>query len=122
VGTSDHGTLVQRWNGTAWSIRKSPNPTGSTGAALTGVSCPSPARCFASGVAFRVVSGKGARQQRLVERLTPARISVVAVPVPSDAKRSALNAISCANDSNCFAVGNYYRGPSRRPLLVRFGP
>jgi hypothetical protein len=42
--------------------------------------------------------------------------------VPSDAKRSSLNAISCANDTNCFAVGNYYRGPSRRPLLVRFGP
>jgi len=117
VGSSDHGTLLQRWNGTAWSIKKSPNPTGSTGASLTGVSCPSTARCFAAGVAFR----KKAVQNRLVERFTPTGNVVVGVPVPSDAKRSSLGAISCASETNCFAVGNYYRGPSRRPLLIRFG-
>jgi hypothetical protein len=122
VGTSSYGTLVQRWNGSSWSIQPSPNPTGSTGAELTGVSCPSTVRCFASGASFRVVSLKGARQNRLVERLTPSGNVLVRVPVPSDAKRSSLSAISCANDSNCFAVGSYYRGPSRRPLLIRFGP
>ena len=118
VGISDHGTLVQRWDGTSWSIRRSPNPTGSTGAALTGVACPSTTRCFAAGVAVR----KKAIQQRLVERLTSTRNSLVSVPVPRDAKRSGLSAISCANGANCFAVGSYYRGPSRRPLLIRFGP
>jgi hypothetical protein len=122
VGTSSYGTLVQRWDGTAWSIQPSPDPAGTTGAALTGVSCPSTARCFASGAAFRVVPRQGARQNRLVERLTPTGNAVVKVPVPSDTKRSGLNAMSCANESNCFAVGYYHRGPSRRPLLLRYGP
>jgi hypothetical protein len=117
VGTSDHGTLVQRWNGTVWSIVMSPNPTGATGAALTGITCPTTTRCLAAGVAFtKNVS------QRLVELLTPARNSLVGVPVPSDTKRSSLSAISCANVNLCFAVGDYHSGTSARPLLLRYGP
>jgi hypothetical protein len=108
---------VQVWNGTAWSIVTSPNPAGATGAALTGITCPSTTRCLAAGSAFR----KNV-QQRLVELLTPARNSLVGVPVPSNAKRSSLSAISCANVNLCFAVGDYHSGTSARPLLLRFGP
>jgi hypothetical protein len=117
VGTSTHGTLVQRWNGSTWAISNSPNPPGATGAALTGIACPAPTRCLAAGAAF-----KQNIQQRLVEQLTPARNSLVGVPAPSDAKRSSLSAISCSNGNNCFAVGDYRRGPSARPLLIRYGP
>jgi hypothetical protein len=122
VGRSDYGTLVQRWNGTAWSIARSPNPVGSSGAGLAGVSCPSPARCFTAGAAFSVVYRKGAIQHRLARRLTPTGNAVVTVPIQRDARLSSLSAISCANDANCFAVGSYYRGFSRRPLALRFGP
>jgi hypothetical protein len=115
VGRSDHGTLVQRWNGRAWSLVHSPNPTGSTGAALGGVSCSSTARCFAAGVWFQTNV-----QRRLVERLTPTQNSVVRVPLPARAKRSSLSAISCSSERFCFAVGDYHRGPNRRPLLIRY--
>ncbi len=122
VGRSDYGTLVQRWNGTAWSITRSPNPAGSSGAVLAGVSCPSRRRCFTAGAAFSVVYRKGAIQQQLTQRLTPAGNTVVNVPIPRGARLSSLNAISCANTANCVAVGDYYRGFSRSPLAVRFGP
>jgi hypothetical protein len=122
VGRSDYGTLVQRWNGASWSIARSPNPAGSSGAALAGVSCPSAGRCFTAGAAFGVVYRKGAIQHQLTQRLTPAGNSLVNVPIPRGARLSSLNAISCANDANCVAVGNYYRGFSRSLLAVRFGP
>jgi hypothetical protein len=117
AGTSDHGTLVEKWNGRDWSIAKSPNPPGATGAALTGVSCTSTARCFAAGVWFQQNV-----QRRLVERFTPSGNAVVKVPVPTGTTRSSLSAISCPSDRFCFAVGDYYRGRNRRPLLIRYGP
>jgi hypothetical protein len=122
VGRSDYGTLVQRWNGTAWSIARSPNPAGSSGAVLAGVSCPSTGRCFTAGAAFGVVYRKGAIRHQLTQRLTPAGNSLVTVPIPRGARLSSLNAISCATDAHCIAVGNYYRGFNRSPLAVRLGP
>ncbi len=113
---SGRGTLVERRDGTSWSIVRSPNPTGSTAAALTGISCPSVARCFAVGVTFATTS-----EQRLVELFTPKGSSIVRVPVPSGTVRSSLGGVSCAGVNNCFAVGEYRKGPSRRPLLLRYG-
>jgi len=115
VGTSDHGSLAERWNGGNWFIVPSPNPAGATGAALATISCPSAVRCFAVGVWF-----KKNVEQRLVELFTPGHNTPISTPVPSDAKRSNLSGISCVSVSSCFAVGDYRRGPSRRPLLLRY--
>jgi hypothetical protein len=79
------------------------------------ISCPVVTRCTAAGVVF-----KANKQQRLVEVLTPQGASVVGVPVPSDTKRSSLSGVSCATVTSCFAVGDYSRGPSRRPLLLHY--
>jgi len=61
-------------------------------------------------------------QRRLVERFTTSGNAVVRVPVPTGTRRSSLSAISCPSDRFCFAVGDYYRGPNRWPLLIRYGP
>jgi hypothetical protein len=42
-------TLVERWNGTSWSIFSSPNPIGATESSLEGVSCASTSDCTAAG-------------------------------------------------------------------------
>ena len=115
VGSSDHGTLAERWNGTSWSLAPSKNPVGATGAALASISCPAVTRCTGAGVVF-----KSNQQQRLVEVFTPQGASVVGVPVPSNTKRSNLSGVSCATTTSCFAVGDYSRGPSRRPLLLHY--
>jgi hypothetical protein len=42
-------TLAEIWNGTAWSLQSSPNPTGSTSNPLVGVSCSSSTACTSVG-------------------------------------------------------------------------
>ncbi|MEO6472983.1 MAG: hypothetical protein ABIR57_13410, partial [Aeromicrobium sp.] len=48
-GSSAGKTLVERWNGTTWTIQTTPNPTGATGSYLSGVSCTSATACTAAG-------------------------------------------------------------------------
>jgi hypothetical protein len=47
VAGSNDKTLVERWNGTSWSVTASPNP--STSAQLAGVSCSTATACDAVG-------------------------------------------------------------------------
>ena len=112
---SGGGTLVERWNGSSWSMVTSPNPSGATSASLTGVSCPGTGRCYAVGDFF-----KGSSMTRLVETWNGASWSIVGTPAPAGTIRSSLNGIACATSVNCFAVGEYRLGPSRRPLTERF--
>ena len=72
-------TLVERWNGTSWSIVTSPNPSGATFAVLSGVSCPSTTSCYAV--------GESALDKTLVEHWNGTSWSIVASPNPSGADR-----------------------------------
>lgn len=45
----EYETLAERWNGTAWSIQSTPNPTGSTDSYLFADSCTSASACTAVG-------------------------------------------------------------------------
>jgi hypothetical protein len=42
-------TLAEHWNGTAWAIQKTPNPSGAQQSVLYGVSCTSASACTAAG-------------------------------------------------------------------------
>ena len=42
-------TLAERWNGTAWTVQSTPNPSGAGGSYLKGVSCTSATACTAVG-------------------------------------------------------------------------
>lgn len=42
-------TFAQGWNGTTWSLQSTPNPAGSTGAAVNGISCTSSTICESVG-------------------------------------------------------------------------
>ena len=42
-------TLAELWNGTKWAIEQTPNPTGTKGSSLDGVSCASATACTAVG-------------------------------------------------------------------------
>ena len=54
-------TLVDRWNGSAWTTTPSPDPSG-THDLLTAVTCPVPSSCWATG-AYGVASGPAQQQQ-----------------------------------------------------------
>ena len=99
-------SLIERWNGTAWSIVPSPNPTGANhNVQLSGVSCASTTSCFAVGNAtddgdFFFTA------KTLVEQWNGTTWSIVASPNPAGALDSELNGVSCTSSTSCFAAGD----------------
>jgi hypothetical protein len=91
-------TLAERWNGRAWAIVSSPNPSGAA-AVFTGVSCTSTSDCLAVGWS-QVGSGPEAP---LAEVWNGSAWSILNVPAPADG--GTLSGISCAGPTECFAVG-----------------
>jgi hypothetical protein len=95
-------TLVERWNGTAWTIQASPYAAASTDSELTGVSCASTASCDAVG--FFAVGGGSSMM--LVERWDGSSWSIEPTSNPNRARGSELFGVACPTTTTCTAVGN----------------
>jgi hypothetical protein len=106
-------TLVEQWNGKAWSIAADAVVTGApTGAFLFGVACTSTTFCFAVGQ--RSVSGSVGTTV-LAERWNGHSWAIVATPKVANARYLRLNAVSCTSTRYCAGVG-YYLPPNAGPL------
>ena len=106
-------TLAESWNGTAWSVQTTPNPSGAEASFLDGVSCTSASACTAVGY---YVNSTGA-QVTLAETWNGTAWSVQTTPNPSDAVGgSGLSAVSCTSASACTAVGDYFTSSSQLTL------
>jgi hypothetical protein len=95
-------TLVESWNGSAWSKVPSPN-NGSIreSNALVGVSCVSASFCAAVG---SDVPSSSSNPQALIESWNGSAWSIVPNPATGV---GALSAVSCVSASFCTAVGGY---------------
>jgi hypothetical protein len=121
VGSADSGitprTLIERWNGTSWSIVASPSPAGDTFPSLWAVSCPSATSCFAAGS----YDGNNSTTKSLVERWNGTSWSIVASPNPAGATNSWLKDLSCPSTTSCYAVGSVrYDDASVHTLIERW--
>jgi hypothetical protein len=96
-------TLAERWNGTAWAVQGTPNPGGTHGSSLSGVSCTSATACTAVGE-YTNASNVAVT---LAERWNGTVWAVQATPNPSGAQGSGLIDVSCTSATACTAVGNY---------------
>ncbi len=92
-------TMAESWNGTTWTLQSTPDAAGTTDNFLTGVSCPSPGVCTASGYA-NTSSGT----QTLAETLSGGTWTIIATPNPGNGSR--LLAVSCSSATACSAVGD----------------
>jgi hypothetical protein len=95
-------TLIERWDGTAWTIVDSPNPSGSN--AFIAVTCASPSppeECWAVGES---VTGLG-RGETLIEEWDGVAWSLVSSP--NSGGYNDLRGVTCASHGDCWAVGNY---------------
>lgn len=93
--------LVERWNGSAWTMQTTPAPPG--GGVLYGVSC-APTSCTAVGYEF---DGSGV-QVTLAEQWTATTGWVIEPAATlSGATKSVLSGVSCTAASACTAVGYY---------------
>jgi hypothetical protein len=103
-------TLIEHWDGSAWSIVKSPNlPVPSN--QLAAVACTSAWHCIAVGASGNPA---GLRSRTLAERWDGSRWVIVRGPSPAGAIYSFLSSISCTGSSNCVAVGEYFPGGHHR--------
>jgi RHS repeat-associated protein len=106
---TEEKTLVEVWNGSAWSEQSSPNPSGKSFNALAGVSCSSQAVCTAVG-SSRPTSGE-ANEVTLGVRWNGEPWFLQSTPNPTPQKKSEFEDVSCPATSKCVAVGNdNYRG------------
>jgi hypothetical protein len=89
-------TLVESWNGTAWSVVSSPDPNAADN--FSGVSCASASFCVAVGTTYSTIAG-----QTLIESWDGTSWSAVSSPDASTA--DLLNGVTCTAANNCVAVG-----------------
>jgi hypothetical protein len=94
-----HQTLVESWDGTAWSVMPSPNE-GSSGDLLLGVSCTGPTSCVAVGYIRN-----GSDDQTLVESWDGTAWSIISSPNPDSSGVDELLGVSCTGPTSCVAVG-----------------
>lgn len=107
-------TLVESWNGNAWSLASSPN-FGKHANALEGVSCSSISSCKAVG---GYLDNHGV-VRTLVESWNGSVWSVS--PSPNNGTRHnelGLGGVSCASANSCKAVGFYLNGKNVQQTLI----
>jgi hypothetical protein len=99
-------TLAESWNGTAWTVQPTPNPSSADGnySQLTGVSCTSAGSCTATGNYSANIPDVTVT---LAESWNGTAWAIQPTPNPSGAVTSYLYAVSCATASACIATGRY---------------
>ena len=101
-------TLAEVWNGAAWSIMSTPNPTGSLSSYLSGVSCPTTSSCTAVGSDVNSIP----LQATQASVWDGTRWTLQATPNPTAALSSQLSGVSCPTTTTaCIAVGYSSVGP-----------
>jgi hypothetical protein len=99
-------TLTERWNGSTWAIKTTPNPSGATASQLNGVSC-SGTICYAAGDAASSSSSTGFPNTPFAERWNGTAWTLETVPSPAGTTAAMLNGVSCTSTTACTAVGGY---------------
>src|SRR5215472_22971 len=97
-------TLIESWNGTAWSIV--PSPSRPSHNILRDVSCFSPSFCTAVGYSY----GAHSEPKTLIESWNGTAWSIVPSPSPGPVLgQDYLDSVSCPSASFCIAVGWHNR-------------
>ena len=91
-------TLVERWNGSKWSIQASPNTSAVGSSYLDAVSCSSISNCIAVG---------SSGNSNLAESWNGSAWALQSIPNGDDNFPNYLNGVSCSTAIACSAVGSY---------------
>jgi hypothetical protein len=94
--------LAEAWNGTAWRVQATPNPTPQGRNQLNSVSCTSPRSCTAVGVD---AASDFAPPGGFAETWDGTRWRLQATPVPPGTVLTELFTVSCPVPATCTAVG-----------------
>ncbi len=106
-------TLIESWNGSAWSILASPNVPAASSNLLSGVSCSGPSACFAVGD----YAIDASTRKTLIESWNGLVWSILASPDTSPTHLDFLSGVSCSGPLACFAVGFSSAGAVQRTVI-----
>jgi hypothetical protein len=98
-------SLAERWDGSAWSIEPTPNPSGTT-IELGSISCASSSSCMAVGYSLTP------NYTMFAERWNGTTWTLQTLPVPAGSTATYLAGVACTSGSSCVAVGNYDKSVS----------
>ena len=106
AGVSPRGTPSAAVIGpVSWAAVPSPDPPGSIGASLDGLTCVGADDCWALG--YWNSTGTESDDRTLFEHDTGSGWSIVGSPAVPGSTSSQVQAIACAGDGDCWAVGRY---------------
>jgi hypothetical protein len=94
------GTLVERWNGTSWTIVPTPRPAGAPGAELDGIACTSDSACIAAGAIDHLN-----HQTPLAEEWNGTNWTILSTPRPPGAQGGVLSGVACTSHAACTIAG-----------------
>lgn len=127
----DQLALIERWDGTKWSLSPAAIPADAAHnhnngfeIHLQGVSCVSATSCTAVGHYLSGYDkGNTAMEKTLVEVWNGSQWQVQTSPNPSGENQNKLNSVSCTAPGSCMAVGwwkaNQTPGPRGRTLILK---
>jgi len=104
-------TLIEHWNGTAWKVVPSPNPS-STGNFLFGVAATSAGNAWAVGD-----YENGTADRTLIEHWNGTAWKVVPSPNPGGSAGNVLSGVAATSAGNAWAVGDYSIGGQEQMLI-----
>ena len=118
VGYYDNGsnsqTLIERWNGTSWSIVTSPNNGSTQNNVLNGLKCLSASNCWAVGY----YHNGGGYDQTLIEHWNGTSWSIVTSPNSSSTQNNQLTSVTCPSATQCWGAGSYINGSGYNQTLI----
>jgi hypothetical protein len=122
VGSYSNGsgipqTLIERWNGSSWSIVTSPNASSSQENMLNAVACVSSSDCWAAGSSVNSTTGI---YQTLIERWNGSSWTIVTSPNSLPVQNNYLYGLTCASTSECWAVGYSNNDIADQTLIERW--
>jgi hypothetical protein len=113
--------LAEHWNGSSWAIQATPNPSGSQGAQLGAVACPSTTSCIAVGDNTKSTNTGADVNEGAAERWNGSTWTFQAMPSPSGALNANFSGVSCTSVTSCTAVGDVETsGGVEQPLAERW--
>ena len=114
-GSGVYQTLIERWNGSTWTIVSSPNPPITQGTFLQGVACVSASDCWAVGY-YNTGAAANPLYQTLIAHWDGSAWAIVTSPNTLIAQSNLLYGLTCLSPSQCWAVGYYNIGTTANPL------
>ena len=109
--TNSSQTLIEHWNGSKWSIVKSPNPVGGPFNNLSEIAIISPSNIWAVGN-----SGNNTSSQTLTEHWNGSKWSIVKSPNPGTSS-GYLSGVAAVSTSDVWAVGSSFNSSSNSTLV-----